>query len=658
MIKRFNYLRSLLFIVWGTLISFYYVINFSPPGQKENFVLGDILFGFLFILLCIVLGNWILKLFRLNDISVFEEALFSAGLGAGLLSLSIFILGLFNLFYPWAIVCLLLIFCLFGVANHSVFVKKLADTVKTCRPPSSWIELGIIYLIVLFAGITLINTLTPPIYRDALIHHLAIPKWYIRHHGIVDIPFAVSSYYPPFLEMLYTGALLLSSDILAQLLHFLFYLGSLLFTFTLAKKLLSRPMSLLAVLLFGSLPVVCQVSSIAYSDLGLTFFGLGGSLALLHWLQTRTQSWFYLGALMAGFAVGCKYNGFIILFSFFICVLFTLARWKVSLKSLAWKSIVFISLAFLVNAFWLCKNYHYTGNPIYPLASSFIGKNYSPDQHRPSPFEIRKLLYGETLRDQLLLPWNLSIKTKTIARHELDGVINPIFLVFLPFFFFLPKKTPEIKWIAGVSVLYFLSFWASSVVRLRYLVPIYPMLALLTAYTIATWEIKWKKLFVTITLVLAFFLNLYWVLIYTAKVNPISFLVGKESRRDFLCRHLPSYPVFEYINHNLPQDARIMFLYGGQHGNDGYYLNRDYYYDSGYLGYTAKQILATSTSAEEVRTAFVRMGITHLFINWALLHIDFSSSLPEEKLLLYKKFCQKYLYLEFKQGESYLYRLR
>ena len=658
MIKRFNHLSLLLFIAWGALISFYYAINFSPSGQIENLVLDDILLGFLFILLCILLGNVILKLFRLNDISVIEEALFSAGLGAGFISLSLFILGLLNLFYTLAFFFLLLIFCLLGAANHSVIVKKFADTIKTCRPPSSWIELGIIFLIVLFAGITLINTLTPPIYRDVLIHHLAIPKWYIRHHGIVNIPFAVSSYYPPFMEMLYTGALLLSSDILAQILHFLFYLGSLLFTFTLSKKFLSRPMSLLAVLLFGSLPVVCQVSSIAYSDLGLTFFCLGGSLALFNWLQTRSQNWFYLGALMAGFAVGCKYNGFIILFSFMVCVLFALARWRVSLKSLAWQCIVFIALSLLVNVFWLCKNYYYTGNPIYPLASSFIGKNYSPDQHRPSPYEIRKLLYGETLKDQVLLPWNLSIKTKTKAGYELDGVINPIFLVFLPFFFFLPQKTPEIKLIAGVSVLYFLFFWASSVIRLRYLMPIYPMLAILTAYAIAAWETKWKKWLSTITLAVAFFLNLYWVLIYTANVNPISFLIGKESRRDFLCRHLPSYPVFEYVNHNLPQGARIMFLYGGQHGNDGYYLNRDYYYDSGYLGHTAKQILATSTSEEEVRTAFVRMGITHLFIKWNLLYIDFSSSLPKEKLLLYKRFCHKYLHMEFKQGGSFLYSLR
>ena len=658
MMKRFNYINLLLFIAWGTLIGFCYVINFSPLGQKENFVLDDLLMGFLFILFCIVSGNGILKLFRLNDISIFEEALFSAGLGAGLVSLSIFILGIFNLFYTWTLVCLLLIFCFLGVVNHSFIMEKLVPSIKTCHPPSSWIDLGIIFLIVLFAGITLINTLTPPIYRDALIHHLAIPKWHLRHHGIVDIPFAVSSYYPPFLEMLYSGALLLSSDILAQLIHFLFYVGALLLTYALAKKFLSQSTSLLAVLLFGSLPVVCRVSSIAYSDLGLTFFGLGGSLALLHWLQTRTQSWFYLGALMAGFAVGCKYNGFIILFSFFICVLFTLARCKTSLKSLVKKGIVFISLALLVNVFWLCKNYYYTGNPIYPLASSFVEKNYSPDQHRPSPYAIRKLLYGETLKDQLLLPWNLSIKTKTKAGHEIDGVINPIFLVFLPFFFFLPKKTPEIKWIAYFSLLYFLFFWASSVIRLRYLMPIYPMLALLTTYTIATWETKWKKLLVAITLGVTFFLNLYWVLIYTAKVDPIGFIIGKESRHDFLCRHLPSYPVFEYVNHNLPQGARIMFLYGGQHGNDGYYLDRDYYYDSGYLGHTTKQILKTSSSPEEVRNAFIHMGITHFFIKWPLLYIDFSSSFPEEKLLLFKNFCQKYLHLEFKQRGSYLYRLQ
>jgi 4-amino-4-deoxy-L-arabinose transferase-like glycosyltransferase len=655
--KLLNRLIPPLLIVWTIFVTFSYFHYSLPVVGKINFFLKEIFWGVILIILCMLAGNRIIKLFHLKDIPPFDEILFSAGLGLGTLSISIFALGLTQAFYPWTLVLLLAGFVLLASRNYA-YARMLLNRAKAWRPALSLSEVLILSLIFGFISLTLINTLTPPFYRDALIHHLAIPKWYIRHHGIVNIPFSIPSYYPPFMEMLYVGALLLSSDIFAQLIHFLFYLGALFFTFTLAIKLTTRPMSLLAVLLFGSLPVVCQVSSAAYSDLGLTFFTVGGILALFHWRQTSTQGWFYLGALMAGFAVGCKYNGFIVLLSLAIGIIFTLAQRKDPLKFIVKNIIMFLLIVFLVNSLWLARNFWYTGNPIYPLASSLIGKNPYLNQPKVSAYEIRNRLYGETLRDQILLPWTLSVMTKTKARHELDGVINPIFLVFLPFFFFLPGKTPEIKWIAYFSLLYFLFFWASSVVRLRYLMPIYPLIGIITAFTVGALEIKGKKIFITVTLSVAFLLNLYWVLQYTAIVNPINFLIGKESRQAFLCRLLPSYPVFEYINNKLPPTSRIMFLYGGNFGNDGYYLNCDYFFDSRYLGSTVKDILQKSLTPEEVRKEFVRMGITHVLINWALLHMDFSSSLPEEKLVLYKNFCQKYLYLEFKQGGSFLYCLQ
>jgi 4-amino-4-deoxy-L-arabinose transferase-like glycosyltransferase len=657
MVNRINKIAFPLFIIWTFLICFCYQKNFSFPGGKDNVAFDEIACGIILVILCIIAGNRILKVFHLKDISTLDEMLFSAGIGLATLSTSIFALGLIQAFSPWALGSLLIGFGFIASTNYT-YGRLLWNRARTWHPAPTVLELIIILIIFGFASLTLLNTLTPPLYRDALIHHLAIPKWYIRHHGIVDIPFSLFSYYPPLMEMLYAGALLLSSDIFAQLIHFLFYLGTLFVTYTLAKELLSRPMSLVAVLLFGSLPVVCQVSSIAYSDLGLTFFTVAGVLALFHWRKTRNQGWFYLGALMAGFAVGCKYNGLIVLFSLLTGVFFTLAQWKVPLKCLAKNIVLFLLLVFLVNSLWLGRNFWHTDNPVFPLASSFIGKNAFTNQPTFSPYERRKLLYGETLQDQILLPWTLSVMTKTKARHELDGVINPIFLVFLPFFLLLPKKIPEIKWIAYVSLLYFLFFWASSVVRLRYLLPIYPLLGIITAYAIAGWEIKWKKIFITFILSVAFLLNLYWVLRYTSTVNPINFLVGKESRQEFLCRHLPAYPVYEYANNNLPPTTRIMFLYGGNFGNDGYYLNRDYFFDSQYLGSTVKDILQKSFTPEEVRKELVRMGITHLLINWDLLTIDFSLSLPEEKLLLYKNFCKKFLHLEFKQGGSFLYRLQ
>ena len=656
MLKRPHLLAGIFFILWTGSIFFCYLHNLSFSLGHDNFVLDDILIGTVLVFISLFAGNSLTRFFHLENSSILEEALFSVGIGAGFLSTAVFMLGLLHLLFPWAVAILLIAFFLLGASNYE-YGKKIWERVKKFRPTPLYSELVIILLTFVFVVLTFLNTLTPPISRDALIHHLAIPKWYIKHHGIVDIPFSMPSYYPPLMEMLYSIAILISSDILAKLIHFFFYVGSLLFTYALGRLLLTRFASLFAVLLFGSLPVVCQVSSTAYADLGLTFFTLGGFFALFRWSQTRNKGWFCLGALMTGWAVGCKYNGLIVIFSFLMGIILVLSDWEVPLKSLVKNILVFLLVILTVNILWLARNYWFSGNPVYPLANSIIGKPWLPHQPKFSQYQIRKMLFGETLWDQILLPWNLSIKTKSRGRHELDGVISPIFLIFLPPFIFLSKKPKELKWLSFFCLLYFLFFWVSSRIRLRYLMPIYPMLGIITSYAIAKWEIKWKKLLLTLPLCLAFLLNFYWVLIYTFTIKPLDFLVGKESRRDFLVRHIPSYPVFEFINSYLPQNARIMFLYGGSYGNDGYYLDRDYFYDSRYMGYTGKEILNKVTTPEEVREEFLRMKISHFLINWKRLQMDYSASLSKEKKLLFKKFCREFLRLEFKHDDSSLYRL-
>ena len=506
MSNRTYILKGTFFVLWTGLIFLGYRSNFSFPGSNENIVFDEILILIALIFVSLLSGNQVLKLFRLKDISLLEEALYSTGIGFGVLSTSVFILALFQLLYPQSVAALLIILGLISTVNYE-FAKKLWFKIRDFHFNLSLLELFIILFIFVFILTTLINTLTPPISRGGLIHHLAIPKWYIKHHGIVDIPFSGPSYYPPFMEMLYAGALLLSSDILAKLLHFLFYIGSLLFTFSLGNRVASRSVSLLAVLLFGSLPVVCQVASIAYADMGLTFFTLGGFLALLQWFQTKQKGWFYLGALMTGWTVGCKYNGIIILFSFLMGVILLFNRWELPLKSMVKGVCLFLFFVLIINFLWLVRNYWFTGNPVYPLASNFIGRPWLPGQTKFSQYQIRAMLYGETFWDQILLPWNLSIKTKSKARHELDGVINPIFLVFLPTFILLPGKSKKIKGIALFCLLYFLFFWASSRIRLRYLMPIYPMLGIITSYTIANWKTKKGRILAGLIVILSLLLN-------------------------------------------------------------------------------------------------------------------------------------------------------
>ena len=48
--------------------------------------------------------------------------------------------------------------------------------------------------VVVFFCAELILNLTPPISRDALIHHLAVPKLWLNHGGFYEIPWAEYSY--------------------------------------------------------------------------------------------------------------------------------------------------------------------------------------------------------------------------------------------------------------------------------------------------------------------------------------------------------------------------------------------------------------------------------------------------------------------------------
>ena len=52
-----------------------------------------------------------------------------------------------------------------------------------------------VVLISLLVVISLLNTL-PPVSRDALTHHLAVPKLYLQHGGMYEIPELFFSYYP------------------------------------------------------------------------------------------------------------------------------------------------------------------------------------------------------------------------------------------------------------------------------------------------------------------------------------------------------------------------------------------------------------------------------------------------------------------------------
>ena len=112
----------------------------------------------------------------------------------------------------------------------------------------------------------------PPVSRDALTHHLAVPKLWVESGGIHERPDILFSYYPQLLDVLYMVPVALGSDGAAKYLHFAFALLTALLIFLFVRRRIGPSWAALAGLLFLTLPLIMKLSVTVYVDLGLIFF--------------------------------------------------------------------------------------------------------------------------------------------------------------------------------------------------------------------------------------------------------------------------------------------------------------------------------------------------------------------------------------------------
>ncbi|MGH7772846.1 MAG: glycosyltransferase family 39 protein, partial [Candidatus Binatia bacterium] len=192
-------------------------------------------------------------------------------------------------------------------------------------------RLGILiwFLILLVLLAEFVLGFVPPVARDELIHHLAIPKLYLQAGRIIEISFALHSYYPMLLDMLYTPFVKWGWDSVPKLIHGLFgFLTGLLLYAYLARRL-NPVYGLLGFVLFVSIPMILRLSNLAYVDLGLTFYSSASLLCLLRWLEdVKARRWLILSGLSAGFALATKFNGLLVSLLLFLFLAFILGREK------------------------------------------------------------------------------------------------------------------------------------------------------------------------------------------------------------------------------------------------------------------------------------------------------------------------------------------
>lgn len=547
-------------------------------------------------------------------------------------------------------------FELFFLFHLLLFVAGLAFAlIQFCKLTLAWGRAAPLLLAIAlgFLGCAVIEGLAPITSRDALIHHLAVPKWWIAADRIYPIEWHEWSYYPMLLNLAYTGLMSFGLDRLTSLYH-LGYL--ILLSGVVARAVFERSrdesLAALGFLVTLTLPLSLRLGSSPLVDLGLALYSAIPFLLLEIWTRTKKTHLLVISGISIGLALSCKYNGILACVLFLLLLPVLLCGPKTSLLGAIRAVAICAALALLVFSPWAIKNEIWAGNPIYPLYRSIFGTTLSDQGITPSgmpALQYRMWRYGETPLDLLLIPMRMIFQGRDNDPRYFDGVLSPILLMGI-FALAVHRKEKWLRFEALYSASYLVLALFTSSARSRYLTPIAGpalCLAILGISSLATIASpSRRRLVLALSLAYATCYGALYMTGLFASSGSLRYQMGSASAVDYLRERIPEYRVIERANASHRGDGTTYLLFTG---------NRYYYYDIPVMsgGHFSESLLRLwirdSSSTQQLVQALRERGISHILENKPTREL-FVPDLPLEELVKWDRLYLNACKHEFSDG--------
>jgi len=616
-------LRKVLWValfVWIIFIYGSYLRQGIDVWERAGEVFFRIFLLLVFVLSAAGLGRKLLKGLRFEGDFSLETSLFAVGIGSGIVIYLLVGLGLVGLFNRWAVN--ILVAGIFFLTYREIG-EIVGETKSRLRGLLSS-ELSLLQIVVVFVLFiqflfNLVGASVLPSSWDALGQHLVLAREWVRWQRLAYVPYVAIGRWPDAcnIPVLYGMALLVKDAILAKLIHFAFGILIGLGIYALGKRYFSWEIGFLGAAIFYTIPMVGYESTTALVDLGFTFYAFLALYALINWTRSGRKGWLIMSAVMSGLSLGSHHVGSLCLAILTLGIL--LSGWPLRREKLIMiaKSLpLFIGVAGLVGSFWYLRHFLITGESVLDLWYDHSwGWHLGPLLRRlltsvgGTP-ALASSLNFRPLVPYLLLPWRITMHPGKF--HGL-GSIGLIFLTFLPFLFFTRiRRNRAVKFILYYSAVYFI-FWAVCNPDKRFLVPLLPPLSILAAYVIAQLSSSSRlvKRGLLAFLVLTFIFQMFYQAPegLTKVYQRMLVFAGLKSQEDYIMENEETYPVFKWVNENLPSRARVFVV------ND----LRTFYCERDYIGtiMEGNQPLDYSrlTDGQELLPKLKKAGVTHLVIN-------------------------------------------
>lgn len=331
---------------------------------------------------------------------------------------------------------------------------------------------------------------TPPVGWDALNYHLNVPKIYLANNEIINFMTLEHSHYPLSFQFQSLFLMGIGSDVMAQGLQFFYFIGLLVLIWEIIKTYDMRVSYLWTLAILFSIPVVLFTVPEAHIEIGAAFYTVLALRLFLLFREKQQLGVLLLAAGFIGYLAGSKYTNLHATVTFIVLLisLFILER-GISITKIMITSVVGLIAA----APWYLKTYLFTGNPFWPFFRTIIPSAYLPNAYGaeggiPGVGKAltsdgnRILSIFDSIVQNLLKPFRLTFLANQTGGDQ--PKVGPLLLGLLPTLKAVPWKTPSLDKPSlyayiGIYVGIFTFIWLFSFHSTRYLVPIFPLLAIL-----------------------------------------------------------------------------------------------------------------------------------------------------------------------------------
>ena len=554
------------------------------------------------------LGQFILRRLQIGTADPLLALVISLALGLGVLAYGVLALGLAGRLSSTTVFLWLTISGLFAWRETVTMGNRWGDPFRAVRSLHPGLKAGLLTAVGIF-GLSVVQALVPVWDYDGLMYHLQAPALFLRSEKLMLLPDLWQANGPLLAEMLYLVGLAAKSEVFSKVLHLSLAAILLLSTFAVARRHLGARGGWLAGGILLGIPIFPIWGSLAYADMAWALFEFLAVAAFLEWRKDPRPQWIIVSGALAGFSMGSKYTAIALLPILLLAFLTERGRGTVAEKFR--KTLWFGGAAALVAAPWYIKNLIWAGNPFYPF---FIGGPDWPAERVAMLMAfLRSFGVGHSPLDTLLLPLHLYTQRAAfgtfISEIDVPSLLFPLILVF-PFI----RRQHPLRPLGWMALLRFL-LWAAGTQQTRFLLPLYPVLSLMTAWLLDAWLTrlgpakKWTRIIVPGIVAGLVGVTLAFQVIYLTGTRPIPVVIGRESKDSFLQRRVGDYPTVRYIRSSLEPTDLVYMAWDGQ----GYYCADRCLADAEQSQWT--QLALGEATPSGIAARLKRRGVTHFLLD-------------------------------------------